>query len=100
MRIGKVIGQLVACEVYEGLEGVPLLWVQPCDKQGEAKGKALVMCDSTRMAGPGELVFYEGGREAALLLEPWFVPVDYAIAGIVDDWYMASGKKGKGGQPC
>jgi ethanolamine utilization protein EutN len=84
MRIGKVIGQLVACEVYEGLEGVPLLWIQPCDKTGKPKGKATVMADPTRMAGLNELVFYEGGREAALLLEPWFVPVDYAVVGIVD----------------
>ena len=40
---------------------------------------------STRMAGPGELVYYEGGREAALSLDPWFVAVDHAIIGIVDD---------------
>ena len=43
------------------------------------------------MAGPGELVYYEGGREAALALDPWFVPVDHAIIGLVDslkapDW--------------
>jgi ethanolamine utilization protein EutN len=36
------------------------------------------------MAGPGELVYYEGGREAAVALDPWFVPVDHAIIGIVD----------------
>ena len=87
MRVGKVIGQLVACEIYEGMQGVPLLWVQPFDKKGKPKGKPMVMADSTRMAGPNEIVFYEGGREAALLLDPWFVPVDYAIAGIVDDFY-------------
>ena len=40
--------------------------------------------DSTRMAGPGELVSYEGGREAAMALDPWFVPVDHAIIAIVD----------------
>ena len=26
----------------------------------------------------------EGGREAAMTLNPWFVPVDHAIVGIVD----------------
>jgi ethanolamine utilization protein EutN len=36
------------------------------------------------MAGPGELVYYEGGREAAMALDPWFVPVDHTIIGIVD----------------
>ncbi len=36
------------------------------------------------MAGPDELVYYEGGREAALALRTWFVPVDHTIVGIVD----------------
>jgi microcompartment protein CcmK/EutM len=36
------------------------------------------------MAGPGELVYYEGGREAAMALRETFVPVDHAIVGIVD----------------
>jgi ethanolamine utilization protein EutN len=40
------------------------------------------------MAGEGELVAYEGGREAALLLDPWFVPVDHAIVGIVDALHL------------
>ena len=37
------------------------------------------------MAGPDELVYYEGGREAAMTLRETFVPVDHAIVGIVDD---------------
>jgi hypothetical protein len=30
-------------------------------------------------------VYYEGGREAALALETWYVPVDHTILGIVDE---------------
>ncbi|NLB66478.1 MAG: EutN/CcmL family microcompartment protein [Lentisphaerae bacterium] len=91
MLLGKVIGTVVATQIYEGLEGVPMLWVQPLTKEGREKGAPIVCADGTRMAGPGELIYYEGGREAALLLEPWFVPVDHAIVGIVDgvdvpDW--------------
>jgi ethanolamine utilization protein EutN len=41
------------------------------------------------MAGPGELIYYEGGREAALALDPWFVPVDHTIIGIVDGVHLA-----------
>jgi ethanolamine utilization protein EutN len=41
------------------------------------------------MAGPGEIVCFEGGREAALSLDPWFVPVDHAIVGIIDDVSLA-----------
>ena len=69
MLLGRVIGTVVTCVAYEGLEGVRLLIVQPLDRTGEPKGK---------------LVTYEGGREAALALDPWFVPVDHAIVGIVD----------------
>jgi ethanolamine utilization protein EutN len=85
MLLGKVIGTLVACELYEGLAGVPMLVVQPLTKTQESKGDPIICADSTSMAGPGELVYYEGGREAAMTLRETFVPVDHAIVGIVDD---------------
>ena len=89
MLLGKVIGTVVACEVYKGLESVPFLWIQPLDKTGKPKGSPVVAADPTRMAGPGEMVYYEGGREAALMLDPSFVPVDHAVVGIVDNLHLA-----------
>lgn len=89
MLLGRVIGTVVSCVVYEGLEGVPMLLVQPLDQRERAAGKVIVCADSTRQAGPGELVYYEGGREAALALDPWFVPVDHTIIGIVDTRTLA-----------
>ncbi len=62
-----------------------MLLVQPLDKTLKPKGKTLVAADATRMAGPDELVSYEGGREAALALEKTFVPVDHSIVAIVDE---------------
>ena len=84
MLLGRVIGTVVASVRYEGLAGVPFLFVQPLDRSGSRKGKPVVAADSTKMAGPGELILYEGGREAAMALDPWFVPVDHTIIGIVD----------------
>ena len=84
MLLGRVIGTVVTCVAYEGLAGVPMLLVQPLDKACQPKGTPIVAADATRMAGPDELVYYEGGREAALMLDPWFVPVDHTIVGIVD----------------
>ena len=84
MLLGKVIGTVTPCVVYKGLEGVPLLLLQPLNQKSLPIGNPIVACDSTRMAGPAELVYYEGGRGAALALEPWFVPVDHTIIGIVD----------------
>ena len=90
MLLGRVIGTLVACEIYDGLAGVPMLVVQPLSKSCEAKGDPIVCADSTSMAGPGELVYYEGGREAAMALRETFVPVDHTIIGIVDDVNVGS----------
>jgi len=84
MFLGRVIGTLVASTIAEGLDGVPLLWVQPLDKRGESIGLPLVCADGTRMAGRGETVYWEASREAALTLDPAFVPVDHAVVGIVD----------------
>lgn len=66
-----------------------MLWVQPLDKHRQPDGRPIVCADSTRMAGPGELIYYESSREAALALDPWFVPVDDAIIGIVDGVHLS-----------
>jgi ethanolamine utilization protein EutN len=90
MLLGRVIGTVVTCVAYEGLQGVPMLVVQPLDKEGRETGTPVVAADATRMAGPGELVYYEGGREAALALDTWFVPVDHTVIGIVDTHNLAA----------
>lgn len=84
MLLGKVIGTVVPAVAYKGLTGVPMLLVQPLDKHAQPKGTAIVCCDATGMAGPGEFIYYEGGREAAMALRETFVPVDHTIIGIVD----------------
>ena len=84
MLLGRVIGRVVPCMITPGLEGVPMLLIQPLDMQQKPKGKVLVAADSTGMAGDGELIAYEGGREAAMALEKTFVPVDHAVIAIVD----------------
>jgi microcompartment protein CcmK/EutM len=61
-----------------------MLIVQPLDRKGAEKGAPVVAADATRMAGPGQVVLFEGGREAALALTQWFVPVDHSIIGLVD----------------
>jgi len=83
MILGKVIGRVVASQKYEGLEGQKLLMVQPMDHDWQERGDAVVAVD-TVMAGLGDPVYMVLSREAALALEPWFVPVDHSIIGIVD----------------
>ena len=83
MYLGKVVGTVVAERKYEGLAGQKLLLVQPLDHAQQPLGGLEVAVDTVR-AGKGDLVFLVGSREAALALDPWFVPVDAAIVGIVD----------------
>lgn len=84
MQLGRVIGTVVATVKYEGLEGVKFLIVQPLDKRQEPDGRPVVAADAVHMAGPGELIYFVGSREAAQALPETFVPVDHAIVGIVD----------------
>lgn len=87
MQLGRVIGTVVATQKYQGLEGIKFLIVQPLNKQRRPVGQPVVAADATAQAGPGELVFFVGSREAAQALPEPFVPVDHAIVGIVDDVY-------------
>lgn len=91
MQLGRVIGTLVATRKHEALQGVKLLLVQPVDPSERVSGEPVVAVDGTAMAGPRELVFLIGGREAAQLLPPaqMFSPVDHGICGIVDQVYVA-----------
>ncbi len=84
MQLGRVIGTVVATVKYEGLEGIKLLIVQPLDRHQEPEGRPVVAADAVHMAGPGELIYFVGSREAAQALPETFVPVDHAIVGIAD----------------
>lgn len=84
MYLGRVIGTVVASRKAQGLEGTKLLLVQPLDDRLQAAGPVQAAVDTVQ-AGPEDLVYLVGSREAALALEPSFVPVDAAIVGIVDD---------------
>ena len=83
MYLARVTGRVVATHKYEGLEGVPLQWIQPLDEDGRPMGGQLVAC-AVVSTGPGDLVHYVDGREAALACPVKFVPVDAAIIGYVE----------------
>ncbi len=84
MKLGRIVGTVVATTQVAGLDGVRFLVVQPLDKNREPRGNTIVAADGVAMAGPGDLVYYVSSREASLALSNTFVPVDDAIVGIVD----------------
>jgi ethanolamine utilization protein EutN len=83
MYLGIVTGTVVAERKASGLEGKKILLVQPVDEHKKPVGDIQAAIDTVQ-AGPGDLVYLVGSREAALALDPHFVPVDAAIVGIVD----------------
>ncbi len=85
MLLGRVIGTVVPALLVDELASTPLLWIQPLDREGQPEGDPLVCADGTRMAGPGQMIYWVASREAALTLDPPFVPVDDAIVGLVED---------------
>jgi len=84
MYLGRVIGTVVADRKVAGLRGAKLLLVQPLDDELNPTGPVHAAVDTVK-AGPDDLVYLVGSREAALALDPSFVPVDAAIVGVVDD---------------
>jgi ethanolamine utilization protein EutN len=91
VQLARVIATVVATQKSAGLEGVPLLIVQPLDRAQQPTGSPVVAADAVQMAGPGELVYVVAAREAALAMPEPFVPVDHAIVGIVDAVTAAEG---------
>lgn len=83
MILGRVIGKVVATMKNASLEGQRLLIVQPVDRHGRDKGKAIVALDSVG-AGAGEAVYWCRGKEASFPFLPIEVPTEATIVGIVD----------------
>jgi ethanolamine utilization protein EutN len=83
MILGRVIGKVVATMKNASLEGQRLLIVQPVDRHGRHKGKAIVALDSVG-AGAGETVYWCRGKEASFPFLPIEIPTEATIVGIVD----------------
>ncbi len=83
MRLGRVIGKVVATRKDPSLTGVRLLVVTPVDHRQEVAGTPFVAAD-TVSAGQGELVYWVSSREAPNALPSRNAPVDAAIVGIAD----------------
>jgi ethanolamine utilization protein EutN len=83
MTLGRVIGNVVATIKTPSLEGRTFLIVQPIDRNGCDKGRAVVALDSVG-AGAGETVYWCRGKEASFPFLPAEVPTEATIVAIVD----------------
>ncbi len=94
MQLARVVGTVVATIKSPGLEGVRFLIVQPLTRRLEPAGQPIVAADALDTAGPGQLVYFVGAREAAEAMADRFVPVDHAIVGSVDAVEELAGGRG------
>lgn len=83
MKLGRVLGTMVATIKAKDMDGLKLLIVRPLTAELCDDGTPFVATDASAQASTGDLVTYEASREAALLHHPRLVPVDHAIVGIV-----------------
>lgn len=83
MKFARVTGTVVATAKLDCFHGEKLLLIQPLDERGKASGSELVACDTVQ-AGPGDLVFFETGREAAIALHDTWNVADATVMAIVD----------------
>jgi len=92
--LGKVIGQVVCTVKDPSLEGLRLLVVQQLDQKLGPLGRPMVAVDGIRCAGPGDVVYLVGKRDAAIALGD-VPPVDATIVGYVDQ--LAAEDESSGG---
>jgi ethanolamine utilization protein EutN len=83
MQLARVLGTVVASVKHESLVGIRLLVLQPVDHDDVPDGEPIVAADPLQ-SGPGELVEWTSGREAALALPDTYSPVDAAVIAICD----------------
>ncbi len=83
MKLGKVVGTVVATHKTEALEGAKLLVVAECAPDGETMESYTVAIDAVG-AGTGEIVIVVAGSSARITANTKDCPVDATIIGIVD----------------
>lgn len=86
MDLARVVGTVVAERKHRSLHGVRLLVLRPMDADGSDQGEPFIAADALQ-AGPGDVVSWITGREAALALPEHFAPVDAAVVTIVDEFW-------------
>jgi ethanolamine utilization protein EutN len=84
MKMGRVIGQVVATIKDPTLEGMRLLVVQGLTERMQPEGEPYCAVDGIRCAGPGDVVYLVFKRDAAIALGDG-PPVDATIVGYVDE---------------
>ncbi len=85
MKLGKVIGSVVATRKDPSLDSSKLLVVESLDEAAQRDGGYVIAVDSVG-AGSGEIVLYASGSSARQTEVTKDRPVDAVIMAIVDSF--------------
>lgn len=83
MFLGRIVGRVWATQKNANLEGLGLKIVQPLGTDLKPSGDAEVSADPLHLTD-GELVWVEGGKEAAYGLPTRYGPSDSTIVAKAD----------------
>lgn len=83
MKLARVTGTVVCDTKLDSFRGEKLLLIQPLDSLLKEDGNEIVATDMVA-AGPGDIVLFETGREAAIALENTWNVSDATVTAIVD----------------
>ncbi|MHA1977910.1 MAG: EutN/CcmL family microcompartment protein [Candidatus Hodarchaeales archaeon] len=95
MKLGKVIGNVVATMKDPGLDSLRLLVVQGLDDNLQPLGSPYVAADGIETAGPGDIVYVVSKKEAAIVFPEELVPIDECIVGYVEEYFVTKSAKRK-----
>ncbi|NLX62074.1 MAG: EutN/CcmL family microcompartment protein [Tissierellia bacterium] len=84
MKLGKVVGTVVATRKDEKLIGSKLMITQPLNMDLKPIGEPLIAVDTVG-AGIGEVIIYATGAASRNAARKHDAPIDAAIIGIVDN---------------
>lgn len=84
MRIGRIIGTVVATRKDEKLVGTKLMITQPLTFKLNPVGEPIIAVDTVG-AGIGEVVLYTTGTAGRIAARKLDSPIDASIVGIVDN---------------
>ncbi|RMH57766.1 MAG: ethanolamine utilization protein EutN [Candidatus Hydrogenedentota bacterium] len=83
MKIGRVVGTVVATRKSPKLEGTKLLLIEECGVDGKPKGSFVVAADTVQ-AGAGETVLFVSGSSARMAYPREGTPIDAAVSAVID----------------
>jgi microcompartment protein CcmK/EutM len=89
MQIARVVGNVVATQKNEKLQGAKLMLVQPLTPDGKTKGAAVIAIDAVHSGIGDRVLLVQDGKAAMQVLGRGLAGVDAAIVGFVDEVELA-----------